>query len=628
MKYVTDSINIIKQNKLFLQKTYQLLSGAHSRLRFGEYHYENENNDILCKPCCVKEASLTRAKREDRSASAVSKLKHESKVLHMLKDHPNIVSSYGICEKYVDTNTSNNNDKNHKNKEDIFFQLIMQKCHGTTLSKAIANELLSLDMCIRWLYEIADAMNYVHSCNIIHRDLKPNNVVLNNISSAVKLIDFDASYILKKEDRINNELIGTLQYMSPEMLSGSDYGKPTDVYSYGILMYEIIERQNAYYGKINAMPDNDSMTRYDFKHAVINHNLRPTTLDEVNNNNNHEIYELMFQCWEKDEVNRPTFNDICFKLKNILVENFDNSSDSSISHHFSYGISSNIGRRKNMEDQLLCVVNNKTNSSLAAVFDGHGGSDISLYVKEKMHEYFIHNDNNPYQRNSLFDILSSIENDVQQKKNKLAQNQGTTASCIIVDYRYIQIANLGDSDIILCEKKCNDDVDNNNDRCYNIKVMSKKHAPDEKAEEERIMEYGGTIKRMVRIQDDGNEYPFGPSRIYVSKESKVGLAVSRAIGDLSFRPYISSVPSTKMIKRKHDKQLFIIIASDGIWDVLTHSEACEIVFKHLKEGNHTSSIDHHLVVNEAAEEIVNESLHKGTQDNVSCVVVNLHTQNI
>ena len=63
---------------------------------------------------------------------------------------------------------------------------------------------------------------------------------------------------------------------------------------------------------------------------------------------------------------------------------------------------------------------------------------------------------------------------------------------------------------------------------------------------------------------------------------------------------------------------------DGIWDVLTHSEACEIVFKHLKEGNHTSSIDHHLV-NEAAEEIVNESLHKGTQDNVSCVVVNLHT---
>ena len=76
---------------------------------------------------------------EDRSASAVSKLKHESEVLHMLKDHPNIA-----C-KYVDT-TSNNNDKSHKNKEDIFFQLIMQKCHGTTLSKAIANELLSLDM--------------------------------------------------------------------------------------------------------------------------------------------------------------------------------------------------------------------------------------------------------------------------------------------------------------------------------------------------------------------------------------------------------------------------------------------------------------------------------------------------
>ena len=50
MKYVTDSINIIKQNKLFLQKTYQLLSGAHSRLRFGEYHYENENRNSVTYP--------------------------------------------------------------------------------------------------------------------------------------------------------------------------------------------------------------------------------------------------------------------------------------------------------------------------------------------------------------------------------------------------------------------------------------------------------------------------------------------------------------------------------------------------------------------------------------------------
>ena len=139
--------------------------------------------------------------------------------------------------------------------------------------------------------------------------------------------------------------------------------------------------------------------------------------------------------------------------------------------------------------------------------------------------------------------------------------------------------------------------------------------------------YGeGNAVAVLRGTYEPPEEPDGPSMFDQVKDF-AGNTLS-AIGDLSFRPYISSVPSTKMIKRKHDKQLFMIIASDGIWDVLTHSEACEIVFKHLKEGNHTSNIDHHLVVNEAAEEIVNESLHKGTQDNVSCVVVNLHNTQI
>jgi len=627
-------ISTIKQEQLFLKKSYQLLNGAHSRLRYGEIFFnscsetgDNSYERYTCKPCCIKEASVTRAKRENRSALAVNKLVHEAEVLNLLKEHPNVVSLFGVCENFVD---------NDKNIENVFYQLVMEQCHGLTLAKTVSDT-ISLDMRIKWLYEIADAMKYVHECNIIHRDLKPTNVLLNDPSSSIKLIDFDASYILQREEenfdgnnnhntkqpqRVKNDIIGTLPYMSPEVLSGSEYGKATDVYSFGILMYEVIECKDAYYGKINAMPDNNSMTRHDFKYAVINNNFRPTAAEHVYNSNNSPIskrlYNLMVQCWETEENARPDFNEICIELENIIDSKI-NTSSSPTCNNYLYGTFEACGRRKNMEDQLLCITNECRGTLLAGVFDGHGGPDVALYVKEKILEYFMNN------TSCLFDLLINVENDLQIEKNSMAQKMGTTASCVLLDDNYIQVGNLGDSDIVLCEVSSNnnaaaggriDDYSN-----YEMNVISTPHLPDELGEKERINDYGGEIKRLVRMQDDGNEYPYGPPRVYTSNCNAGGLAVSRAIGNLMLRPYISHIPSTKLLKR-NQYQLFIILGSDGIWDVLSPREACEIVLKYIDDtrSNTNKNID---IFKAAAADIVNQSIEKGTQDNVSCVVVSL-----
>ena len=82
--------------------------------------------------------------------------------------------------------------------------------------------------------EIAFGMQYLHSIGMIHRDLKIENVMLNSIFEA-KIIDFDLVRMESNEESLTKG-IGTLEYMSPEMINKDNYTNKTDVYSYGIFL--------------------------------------------------------------------------------------------------------------------------------------------------------------------------------------------------------------------------------------------------------------------------------------------------------------------------------------------------------------------------------------------------------
>jgi serine/threonine protein kinase len=594
------------------------LNGAHSHLRVGEYRGPGN----VLRRCAVKEASITRSQREQRSRNAVSNLEQEDEILRSVHGHPSIIENFGVCDSNFRAGPSSG-------AEEEFFQLVLEECTGGTLHSTSSN-FASFGQRMEWLQQIADAMSHIHKRSVIHVDLKPSNVLLKDISSRhVKLSDFDsACQVCPDSGRamltssLPNQKVGTLTYMSPELLAGSDYGKPTDVYSFGILMYELLEQRIAHFGKINAMPSEQSFTREAFADAVINHGLRPGGFSDrvmgfMEPLETSRLQELMFQCWHHDESHRLGFDEIVAEISDITSRSRRSSrkvlaagSAPKMEFDVKVGKSEHLGCRKFMEDYTLEVSANE--NVLVGVLDGHGGNEIAKFSKERLKTRF-HGDESP------FDLLEAVDIDVQVEMNKAAQSAGTTASLLKLDRKsnIMEVAWVGDSDVVFCFE--NPDEEGG----YRTARLTDSHKPESTAEKERVEGYGGTVGRNTRMQDDGNRYPYGPSRVY-NEKGKGGLAVSRAIGDLNLRPYVSSLPSTRAVPLKaHRNPAYIILATDGVWDALDDDKVCSILLEQ-RGANHPGCLEDTVAL--GAEAICQAALAKGSQDNVSCVVVSLHSK--
>ena len=96
------------------------------------------------------------------------------------------------------------------------------------------------------LIGISRGMKYLHDRNIIHRDLKPGNILLDDDFHPL-ITDFGLSKIFDFNNSSNqSKPVGTIAYMAPELLEGKRYGRKADVYSFGILMYEVVTDDQAY----------------------------------------------------------------------------------------------------------------------------------------------------------------------------------------------------------------------------------------------------------------------------------------------------------------------------------------------------------------------------------------------
>ena len=154
----------------------------------------------------------------------------------------------------------------------------------------------------RIVVEISHALNYLHKNGMIHRDLKIENIMLNSVYQA-KLVDFGLVRIHEclpeysyTEDSMTKG-VGTLAYMSPEMLNKEDYDYKTDVYSFGVFLYVLFT------GKIPKQSMKDKIKG------------KKIDMPEISSSISEFCIYLIQKCMEKDPDDRPTFEEILEELR-------------------------------------------------------------------------------------------------------------------------------------------------------------------------------------------------------------------------------------------------------------------------------------------------------------------------
>jgi len=220
--------------------------------------------------------ALERFQREARAASALN--------------HPGICTIYDIGEQ----------DGRHF--------IAMEFMDGETLRNHIHGKVLPLEEILRLGIQLADALDAAHTEGIIHRDIKPANVFVTRRGQA-KVLDFGlAKLVPKGVGRIAGDsgeeaaeatsivgiISGTPAYMSPEQVRGDNLDLRTDLFSLGLLLYEMTTGQQAFSGKTSGVIIEAVLTRSPASARSINPEV-PAALEEIINKALHKDREQRYQ---------------------------------------------------------------------------------------------------------------------------------------------------------------------------------------------------------------------------------------------------------------------------------------------------------------------------------------------
>ncbi|GAB4826963.1 hypothetical protein Ancab_033844 [Ancistrocladus abbreviatus] len=241
--------------------------GAHSRLYHGIYKDEPVAVKIITVPEDDEDGCLAALleKQYNREVTFLSRLYHL-----------NIIKFVAACKKppvycVITEYLSEGSLRSYLHK---------LECKSLPLQKLIAIAL-----------EIARGMEYIHSHGIIHRDLKPENVLINE-GFHMKIADFGTACEEAHCDHLADDP-GTYRWMAPEMIKHKQYGRKVDVYSFGLILWEMVAGHIPY----------EDMNPIQAAYAVVNKNLRPTLPAECP----PAMRALIEQCWSSQPEKRPEF---------------------------------------------------------------------------------------------------------------------------------------------------------------------------------------------------------------------------------------------------------------------------------------------------------------------------------
>lgn len=512
--------------------------------------------------------------------------------------------------------------------------------------------------------QLAKALQYLHNLGIVHRDVKPANILLDK-NLCPHLTDFGLAEYKNDLKRVSTEnwkssgkptggfhkknMVGTLIYMAPEILRKELHTEKSDVYSFGISINELLTgvvpytdlRTEAQAHTVLEM----NYTEQQLTAAVVSDGLRPVLATE-DLGIPSRLLSMIHKCWDANPSNRPVFDDIVKELDLIIeqakaedihirhcnlhvdqpVDKTDHlqayqesfswstcgelfarsanqANDSSLITRcesydklsvyqpiLSWGSYATCGRRETMEDThfILPHICDEKDVYAFGIFDGHRGAAAAEFSSKAVPTVLQSSSFMVSPANALAEAFIKTdaafreELDSYRKSNRCIQKDwhpGCTAIAALIVRNKLFIANIGDCRAILC-------------RASNPVALSKDHVASCLQERERVIREGGHVNWQVDTW-----------RVGLS-----ALQVTRSIGDDDLKPAVTAEPEiTESTLSAEDE--FLVMASDGLWDVISSRDVINIIKDTVKEPGMCSK------------RLATEAVERGSKDNITVIVV-------
>lgn len=261
-----------------------------------------------------------------------------------------------------------------------------------------------------------------------------------------------------------------------------------------------------------------------------------------------------------------------------------------------------------MEDAHSAVIgipDQKDNVSWFAVFDGHAGSRVSAHCSHHLLDCIRASDDftcSLQQEHTLAqeEMMEGIKKgilkgflELDEKLRKIPEvasgedKSGTTAVCALISQKYLIIANCGDSRGVCCTQG-------------KPVLATQDHKPSNEPEKERIQNAGGSVM-IQRVNGS--------------------LAVSRALGDFEYKNVEGKGPTEQLVSpepefyiksRDEAADQFLVLACDGVWDVMSNEDICNFITHRMKVHDNLETI---------CNEVIDTCLYKGSRDNMSIIII-------
>ncbi|XP_010922663.1 protein kinase and PP2C-like domain-containing protein isoform X1 [Elaeis guineensis] len=507
--------------------------------------------------------------------------------------------------------------------------------------------------------DLAKALQYLHNLGIVHRDVKPANILLDK-DLRPHLADFGLAMYKKDLKHVSVEnwkssgkptggfhkrnMVGTLIYMAPEILRKDIHTEKSDVYSFGISINELLTgvvpytdlRAEAQAHTVLEM----SYTEQQLTAAVVSEGLRPI-LAHHDIGAPSDLLSLIKRCWDPNPLHRPSFDDIVEELTFIMehVEKVScpslvspsnqcqngmmdlqyfkelnwydqgeqsaritNAAKSNMrlwassfneSHYhptLSWGSFATCGRRETMEDThfMLPQMCNENDVHAFGIFDGHRGAAAAEFSARALPGFLQNAGYTCSPTDALIKAFTRTDEAfrdglvLHRNSKRIIQKDwhpGCTAVAALIVRNKLFVANAGDCRAILS-------------RSGHPFPMSKDHVASCADERTRVIKEGIKVKWLV------DTWRVGPA----------ALQVTRSIGDDDLKPAVTARPEITETSLTADDE-FLVMASDGLWDVLSNEDVISIIKDTVKEPAMCSK------------RLATEAVERGSKDNITVIVV-------